>query len=324
MFPAARTRRLRSSPGLRSMVRETSLRAEDLMLPLFVDERCDAVRPIGCLPGVEAYPLDHLPRLSDELESEGVRTVMVFGVPRRKDAEGSGAWSEDGVAQSAVRALKSAGGLNVIADVCLCEYSDHGHCGVVRDGRVDNDSTLPLLGRTAASLADEGADIVAPSGMMDGSVAAIRQALDAGGHRMTPIMSYAVKYDSALYGPFREAACSAPAFGDRSGYQMDVGNRREALREASLDIGEGADIVMVKPALTSLDVISDCRRALDVPIAAYQVSGEYAMIMAAASMGAIDEERSMLETLTAIKRSGAGVIASYYTRRIVAELEVTQ
>ncbi len=320
MFPSVRMRRLRAAAGLRSMVRETALRAEDLVLPLFVDERHDEARPIACLPGVEAHPLRSLPRLAKDLESEGVRSVMVFGIPRGKDAEGSGAWQEDGIAQSAVRAIKSSADLNVIADVCLCEYTDHGHCGIVRDGEVDNDLTLPRIAGTASSLAAAGADIVAPSGMMDGMVAAIRGSLDDEGHHMVPVMSYAVKYDSAFYGPFREAACSSPSFGDRSGYQMDVANRREAMREASLDIGEGADMVMVKPAMSSLDIISDCRGAFDVPIAAYQVSGEYAMVMSGAAAGLFDADRAMLESLTAIKRSGADIITSYYTRDLVAKL----
>jgi porphobilinogen synthase len=314
-FPHWRPRRLRGSVPLRRMVRETQVTTDDLVYPLFVVTGRDVRREIPSMPGNFHWSLDRLPAEMEEIASLGIPAVLLFGLPESKDPAGSGAYAEAGVVQEAVRAIKQAvPELLVITDVCLCEYTSHGHCGVVREGRVLNDPTLELLARTAVSHAAAGADIVAPSDMMDGRVGAIRTALDAEGFTDTPILSYAAKYASAFYGPFREAADSAPQFGDRRAYQMDPANRREALKEVLLDLREGADMVMVKPALSYLDVIADVRAATQVPVAAYNVSGEYAMVKAAAAQGWLDEARTVDEILTSIKRAGADIILTYHAK----------
>jgi porphobilinogen synthase len=313
-----RPRRLRKSAALRALVRETHLRSEDFILPLFACPGQNVRREISSMPGVHNLSVDEIAREATAAFEMGVRGVILFGLPESKDETGSGAYDEDGIVQQAVRAIKrEAPDLIVIADTCLCEYTSHGHCGVVRDGEVLNDESLELLARTAVSQAQAGADIVAPSAMMDGQVSAIRKALDQDGLNDLPIMSYAVKYASAFYGPFREAADSAPAFGDRRAYQMDPPNAREAMREAELDVAEGADILMVKPATVFLDILKMVRDRFNLPLAAYHVSGEYALIKAAAQKGWIDEQRVMLETLTSIKRAGADIIITYYAREAV-------
>jgi porphobilinogen synthase len=313
--PFARFRRLRRSAALRRLVRETTLSPADFVYPLFVVHGTDVREEIPSMPGQHHLSLDYLPMEADALRSLGVRAVLLFGLPASKDEDGSEAYADDGIVQEAVRALKAADPeLVVITDVCLCEYTDHGHCGIIAEGEVDNDATLELLSRTAVSHAAAGADVVAPSDMMDGRVAAIRAALDDAGFGSTPIMSYAAKYASAFYGPFREAAESAPQFGDRRGYQMDPPNAREALREIEADIAEGADIVMVKPALAYLDVLSQARQRFALPLAAYNVSGEYAMVQAAAQNGWIDGRAVTLEVLTAIKRAGADIIITYHAK----------
>lgn len=310
-----RPRRLRATDTLRRLVRETSLSAADFIYPLFVTGGENLRRPIPSLPGVFHHSPDTLVREAEGAWSEGVPAVLLFGIPASKDAQGSQAWADNGVVQQAVRALKRAlPDLLVVTDVCLCEYTDHGHCGVVADGRVLNDPTLALLARTAVSHAHAGADIVAPSDMMDARVGAIRAALDDNRFADVAILSYAVKYASAFYGPFRDAAGSAPAFGDRRSYQMDPANRREAWKESRLDIEEGADIVMVKPAVPYLDIVRDVRERTDLPVAAYNVSGEYAMVKAAAQNGWLDERRAVLELLTGIKRAGADIILTYHAR----------
>jgi porphobilinogen synthase len=296
-------------------VRETRLSPEGFVYPLFVVHGSGVRNAVPSMPGQAQLSVDQLPAEAQELRALGIPAVLLFGIPAAKDEQASEAYAVDGIVQQAVRALKQADtDLLVITDVCLCEYTSHGHCGVIRDGDVDNDATLPLLARTALSHAQAGADIVAPSAMMDGQVAAIRQALDEGGCAHTPIMAYAAKYASAFYGPFREAAESTPQFGDRCGYQMDPPNAREALREIESDIAEGADIVMVKPALAYLDVIARARQRFDLPLAAYNVSGEYAMIKAAVANGWLDERRVVLEVLTAIKRAGADIVISYHAK----------
>ncbi|HJQ71479.1 MAG TPA: porphobilinogen synthase [Blastocatellia bacterium] len=316
-----RPRRLRRTEPLRAMMRETRLSPDDFVYPLFVCEGEGVRREIGSMPGCFNLSVDELVKEVDAARRSGVRSVILFGVPDAKDAEGRQAYAEDGITQRAIRALKrETKDVVVIADNCLCEYTDHGHCGVIEGGEVLNDPTLDLLARTAVSQAEAGADIIAPSNMMDGFVAAIRAALDSAGFEQIPIMSYAVKYASGFYGPFREAAQSAPQFGDRRGYQMDPANAREAMREAELDYQEGADILMVKPALPYLDIIRAVRERFDVPVAAYQVSGEYAMIKAAARMGWIDEERVSVESLTSIKRAGAEIILTYYARAMAERL----
>jgi porphobilinogen synthase len=313
--PFARFRRLRRSAALRRLVRETTLSPADFVYPIFVVHGTDVREEIPSMPGQHHLSLDYLPMEADALRSLGVRAVLLFGLPATKDEDGSEAYADGGIVQQAVRALKAADPeLVVITDVCLCEYTDHGHCGVIADGEVDNDATLELLSRTAVSHAAAGADVIAPSDMMDGRVAAIRSALDDVGFGSTPIMSYAAKYASAFYGPFREAAESAPQFGDRRGYQMDPPNTREALREIEADIAEGADVVMVKPALAYLDVLSQARQRFDLPLAAYNVSGEYAMVQAAAQNGWIDGRAVTLEVLTAIKRAGADIIITYHAK----------
>jgi porphobilinogen synthase len=320
-FPTVRMRRLRRSEPLRRLVRETRLERDDLVLPLFAVEGRGVREPVSSMPGVERLSVDELGEECRRVADLGIPAVLLFGVPAAKDARGSGADDPGGIVQRAVEAAKRAApGLCVMTDVCLCEYTDHGHCGLLDGEEVDNDPSVERLAATAVSHARAGADVVAPSDMMDGRVAAIRRALDAADFASLPILSYAAKYASAFYGPFREAAESTPAFGDRRGYQMDPPNRREALREMELDLAEGADALMVKPALPYLDVLAEARRRFDVPLAAYQVSGEYAMLMAAAANGWIDGPRAMRETLVAIKRAGADFILTYAAKEIAAEL----
>ena len=316
-----RPRRLRKSAALRALVRETHLRPEDFILPLFACAGENIRREISSMPGVHNLSVDEITREASDAFALGVRGVLLFGLPESKDETATGAYAENGIVQQAIRAIKhEVPDLIVIADTCLCEYTSHGHCGVVRDGEVLNDPSLELLARTAVSQAQAGADIVAPSAMMDGQVGAIRDALDHVGLNDLPVMSYAVKYASAFYGPFREAADSAPTFGDRRAYQMDPPNAREAMREAELDMAEGADILMVKPATVFLDILKMVRERFDLPLAAYHVSGEYALIKAAAEKGWIDEQRVMMETLTSIKRAGADIIITYYAREAVRAL----
>jgi porphobilinogen synthase len=306
-FPATRLRRLRRSEPLRDLVRETSVSIDDLVLPVFVAPESLAN---DRLPAMSRHTVESLLREVEELVRVGVPGVMLFGIPESKDDEGSGAWIEDGIVQQALRALRPRfPELLLVTDVCLCEYTSHGHCGVIADGEVDNDASVELLARTAVSHVEAGADVVAPSDMMDGRVAAIREQLP-----QTPIIAYSAKYASAFYGPFRDVADSAPAFGDRRGYQMDPGNVREALRECAQDVAEGADMLMVKPALPYLDVLRAVRDRFDLPLAAYNVSGEYAMIKAAAAAGDLDERSAALESLTAIKRAGADVIFTYWAK----------
>ena len=306
-FPATRLRRLRRTGPLRDLVRETTVSLDDLVMPLFV---APAALANERLPALQRHTVESVVREVEELVRVGVGAVILFGIPEEKDDEGSGAWIEDGVVQQALRALRPRfPELLLITDVCLCEYTSHGHCGVIHDGEVDNDASLELLARTAVSHVEAGADVVAPSDMMDGRVAAIRDQLPG-----TPIIAYSAKYASAFYGPFRDVADSAPAFGDRRGYQLDPGNVREALRECEQDIAEGADVVMIKPALPYLDVLRAARDRFDLPLAAYNVSGEYAMIKAAAAAGDLDERAAALESLTAIRRAGADVIVTYWAK----------
>ena len=313
-----RPRRLRRTDSLRSMVREARLSRENFILPLFACPGEGVRREISSMPGVYNLSVDEVAREALSAYEQGVSGVILFGLPEKKDEMATGAYAETGIVQQATRAIRRAvPEMVIISDTCLCEYTSHGHCGVVRRGEVLNDESIELLARTAVSQAEAGADIVAPSAMMDGQVSAIREALDGAGFEHTAIMAYAVKYASGFYGPFREAADSAPAFGDRRAYQMDAGNAREALREAELDYTEGADILMVKPATSYLDILRLLRDRFDLPLAAYQVSGEYAMIKAAAERGWIDEERVMLETLTSIRRAGADIILTYYAREAI-------
>jgi len=321
-FPKTRMRRLRASAGLRGLVRETELSAARLMLPLFVMDASSAAaerEPIAAMPGVERLSISAAVAEAEEAAALGVAAVLLFGVPAEKDEHGSGAWDDEGVVQMATRAIKQAHpDLLVVTDVCLCEYTTHGHCGVLAmDGdppRVDNDATVELLARAAVSHARAGADIVAPSDMMDGRVGAIREELDGEGFSETPILAYSAKFASAFYGPFREAAGSTPAFGDRRGYQMDPANGREAVREALLDVQEGADMVMVKPALAYGDLISAVKQATQLPVAAYNVSGEYAMVKAAAAAGYLEERATVLEILTSLHRAGADTIITYHAK----------
>ncbi len=315
-FPQTRLRRLRATPVLRDLVRETRLHPGDFVAPLFVEAGLDGRSPIDAMPGVDRLSISALIQEAGELLALGIPAVLLFGIPDHKDAEGSGAWDDEGVVQMATRALKEAHpDLLVMTDVCLCEYTDHGHCGLITpQGTVDNDSSVELLARTAVSQARAGADIVAPSDMMDGRVGAIRAALDDEGLTDTPIVAYSAKFASAFYGPFREAAGSTPAFGDRRAYQMDGANGDEAVREALLDVQEGADMVMVKPALPYLDVIHRVKEATHLPVAAYNVSGEYAMIKAAAAAGQLDERTAVLEALTSIRRAGADIVITYHAK----------
>jgi len=312
-FPVHRGRRLRRTPGLRALAQETRITPEQLVAPLFVIDRERQKQPTPSLPRHARLSADQAAEEAASLHALGVGSVLLFGIPSHKDAEGTAGYDENGVVPKVIRAIKRRVPEMVVwADVCLCEYTDHGHCGLIRNGEVDNDATLPLLARAAQAYARAGADLVAPSDMMDGRVAAIREGLDGGGYSHIPILAYSAKSASAFYGPFREAADSAPKFGDRRGYQMDAANRREALREIALDLEEGADAVMVKPALAYLDVIRDARERFDAPIAAYNVSGEYAMVKAAAANGWIDERRIVLEILTGIVRAGADFILTYH------------
>jgi porphobilinogen synthase len=317
-FPATRLRRLRRTGALRSLVRETRLYRADLVYPLFVGP--ESMRNEE-LPALRRFSVDDLAREAEELLGLGISAVILFGIPEEKDDEGSGAYAADGIVQRALRALRERyPDLVLITDVCLCEYTSHGHCGLIEDGEVANDATLELLARTAVSHVESGADVVAPSDMMDGRVAALRAALDEAGFTDTAIVSYAAKYASAFYGPFREAAESAPSFGDRRGYQMDPANVREAVRECELDVAEGADVLMVKPALPNLDVLRAVRERFDLPVAAYNVSGEYAMVKAAAARGWMDERQAATESLTAIARAGADFVVTYWAKELAAWL----
>jgi len=316
-FPVQRPRRLRSSETIRRMVRETGLSVDDLIYPVFVTHGEGVARPVKAMPGISNYSIDRLLEELAEVAGLKIPGVLLFGIPAVKDEAGTEAWASDGIVQKAVRAIKKTyPGLLVVTDVCLCEYTSHGHCGVVKDGRVLNDPTLDLLARTALSHAAAGADMVAPSDMMDGRVGVVRAALDDQGYENVLIMAYSAKYASAFYGPFREAAGSAPQFGDRKAYQMDPANAREALREVELDIGEGADIVMVKPALAYLDIIRRVKDEFNFPVAAYNVSGEYSMVKAAAQKGWIDERSVVMELLTGIKRAGADIILTYHAKDV--------
>jgi porphobilinogen synthase len=313
-FPVTRLRRFRRTSGLRGLVRETRLSLDDFVMPLFVGPEALANDD---LPGLARHSVETVADEAGELQRLGVKAVILFGIPDDKDEEGSGAYDDDGVVQRALRAIRElVPELVLLTDVCLCEYTSHGHCGVLEGDEVDNDESVKLVARTAVSHVEAGADAVAPSDMMDGRVGAIREALDDDGHEATPILAYSAKYASAFYGPFREAAESTPSFGDRRGYQMDPANVREALRECELDVDEGADMLMVKPALPCLDVIRAVREEFDLPLAAYNVSGEYAMLKTAAARGWLDERQAAVESLTAIKRAGADVIVSYWTKEL--------
>ncbi|WP_400260646.1 porphobilinogen synthase [Candidatus Methanomassiliicoccus intestinalis] len=316
ILPENRLRRLRINPTIRSLVRETSYCISDLIYPIFVDETISEPREIASMPGVIAYPLEMIAEETASLQDLGINAILLFGIPAHKDEQGSGAWVKDGIVQKATRAIKEISNMTVITDLCLCEYTSHGHCGVLAGEIVDNDPTIELYAQTAVSQAAAGADMVAPSGMMDGQVAAMRTALDDNGFLNTPIMAYSAKYASAFYGPFREAADSTPSFGDRRTHQMDPANLREAFREMEADLREGADILMVKPAMPYLDVIREARVRYEVPIAAYQVSGEYAMIVAAAQNGWLDRQRAIQESIMAIKRAGADMIITYFAKEI--------
>ncbi len=308
-----RMRRLRASEQLRSLVRETKLDISKLVAPIFVRYGSNVIEPVESMPGISRYSVDTVGKYASSLADLGISSVLLFGIPKNKDRTGTQAYAADGVVPRAVKTIKDyASSTTVITDVCLCEYTDHGHCGVLSGKSVDNDRTLPLLAKASLAYAEAGADIVAPSAMMDHQVMAIRSALDSHGNNDTAIMGYSAKYSSAFYGPFRSAAGSKPSFGDRKGYQMDVANKREAMKEIELDILEGADIVMVKPALPYLDIISEARNRFDTPIAAYNVSGEYSMIKAAGKAGCVDEDTAMIEVLTSIKRAGADIIITYH------------
>lgn len=321
VFPEYRPRRMRRNEALRSLIRETTLSAGQLIYPLFIVPGKKVKKEVPSMPGVHQISVDQLAAEARELQALGVNSVILFGIPEKKDGVGSGAHDKDGIVQRAIRELKNkAPDLLVITDVCLCEYTDHGHCGFLVNNEVDNDTTLEILAQTALSHAKAGADIVAPSDMMDGRVAEIRATLDENNFEMVPIISYAVKYASAFYGPFRDAAESTPQFGDRRAYQMDPANSREALREATLDVDEGADVLMVKPALAYLDIITRLKDEFDLPLAAYQVSGEYAMIKAAEAKGWIDGKRVMQETLLAIRRAGADMIITYFAKEMARAL----
>ncbi len=321
-FPIYRPRRLRKSENLRRMIRETKLTRDDFIYPLFVTHGRGLRREISSMPGIAQLSIDLAVKEAVEVDQLGIPAVILFGIPKKKDAQGSEAYAHSGIIQQAIKALKDKlPELVVITDICLCEYTSHGHCGVVKNGEVDNDATLELLAKTALSHAQAGADMVAPSDMMDGRVKIIREVLDQNGFTDLPIMAYAAKHASAFYGPFREAAESTPQFGDRRSYQMDPANAREALREVALDVQEGADIIMVKPALPYLDIIRTVKQEFNLPLAAYNVSGEYAMIKAAAQKGWLNEERVMLEVLTAIKRAGADLILTYFAKEAARLLE---
>lgn len=321
--PFHRGQRLRRSPGIRNMVRETHISPGTFMFPIFVSHGTNVREPIEPMPGISQLSVDNLKAEVDEIGSLGIGSVLLFGIPESKDATGTGGYASDGIIQNAVREIKNAQpDLIVATDVCMCEYTDHGHCGILLpDGEVDNDTTLPLLAETAVSHVEAGADIVAPSAMMDGQISAIRSGLDSAGYTNTTLMAYSAKYSSAFYGPFRIAADSAPQKGDRRAYQMDPANGREAMREVRADIEEGADIVMVKPALEYLDIIRMTRRISEVPVAAYNVSGEYSMLKAAAQNGWIDEDRAIIEVLTSIARAGADITITYHAKEAVALID---
>jgi porphobilinogen synthase len=322
MFPTVRLRRTRQNEKMRGLIRETHLNVDQLIYPVFIAEGIDSPHEIPSMPGIVQWPLKQIGREVERVAELGIPAVLLFGIPNEKDELGSQAYASEGIIQQSIRAIKKVSPETlVITDVCLCEYTSHGHCGVIRNGDVQNDESLELLARMALSHAEAGADIVAPSDMMDGRVGAIRHALDEHGFKGTPIMAYSAKFASGFYGPFREAAGSAPQFGDRRSYQMDPANGREALREVALDIEEGADIVMVKPALSYLDVIRQVRDRFDLPVAAYNVSGEYSMIKAAAQNGWIDEQRIVLEVLTAIRRAGADMIITYFAPEVAEWLK---
>lgn len=319
ILPENRLRRLRINTTIRSLVRETSYSLSDLIYPIFVDENITKPREIASMPGVIAYPPDMIADESASIKDLGINAILLFGIPSHKDDQGSGAWLEGGVVQKATRSIKEISDVTVITDLCLCEYTTHGHCGVLDHDIVDNDPTADLYAKTAVSQAEAGADMVAPSGMMDGQVEKMREALDASGYINTPIMAYSAKYASAFYGPFREAAESTPSFGDRRTHQMDPANLREAFREMEADLREGADILMVKPAMPYLDVIREARMRYDVPLAAYQVSGEYAMLVAAAQNGWLDRKRAISESLMSIKRAGADMIITYFAKEVAED-----
>jgi len=320
-FPITRMRRTRQNETLRDLVRETYLKTEQLIYPLFIAENIDVPQEISSMPGIKQWPLAYVGQEANRILELGISAVLLFGIPSEKDEVGSQAYNSEGIIQQAIRRIKAdSPDLLVMTDVCLCEYTSHGHCGVIYNGNVQNDESLELLAQMALSHVVAGADIVAPSDMMDGRVGAIRQSLDRSGYSSTPIMAYSAKYASGFYGPFREAASSSPQFGDRRSYQMDPANVREALREVDLDIDEGADIVMVKPALAYLDVIQQVRQHCNLPIAAYNVSGEYSMIKAAAQQGWIDEKRIVMEVLTGIKRAGADMIITYFAPEVATWL----
>ena len=320
--PDVRMRRLRSKAPLRAMIRETHLRLEQLIYPFFIVEGKGIKTPIKSMPGIHQQSIDEMLKEAAEVVALGIKSVLLFGIPATKDADATGAWHSQGIVQKATRELKKHfPDLSVVADTCLCEYMDHGHCGIVHEGKILNDPSLEILARAAVSQAEAGADIIAPSDMMDGRIAAIRAALDANGYENIPIMAYSAKFASALYGPFREAAESAPQFGDRTSYQMDPANAREAMREIELDIEEGADIVMVKPAMPYLDLISEARYITKLPVAAYNVSGEYSMVKAAAANGWIDEKRVVMELLTGIVRAGADLIITYHAKDVAEWLK---
>ncbi len=318
MFPKTRMRRLRENRILREMVTETKIDLRNLIQPIFIDENIGKNIPIPSMPNIERFSLETLTNEALKIEEMGISSVILFGIPREKDEFGTQAYNDDGIIQKSIRKLKKETDLFVIADLCLCEYTSHGHCGVVKNGKILNDETLELYKKIAVSYANAGVDMVAPSGMMDGQVQAIRNALDDNGFNYLPIMAYSAKFSSSLYSPFREAAESAPSFGDRKTYQMNYANSREAMREIALDIEEGADIIMVKPAIFYLDIIKMARERFDVPIAAYNVSGEYAMVKAAAMNGWIDEKNVVIEMLTSIKRAGADLIITYFAKDIAS------
>lgn len=321
-FPQFRARRIRGNENFRRMVSETTLSVNDLVYPMFSAFGKGIKKEISSMPGIYQQSIENIVKESIEVKALGIPAVLLFGIPEYKDAVGSDAYSDSGIIQETIRAIKSeVPGLAVITDVCMCEYTDHGHCGIIKDGDVDNDSTLELLAKEALSHAQAGADMVAPSDMMDGRVAAIRETLDEHGFDKIPVMSYAVKYASGYYGPFREAAESTPQFGDRRGYQMDSANRREAFREAASDIDEGADIIMVKPGLPYLDIVRDLRNEFNIPLAVYNVSGEYSMIKGAAANGWIDEERVVMETMIGFKRAGADIIITYHAKDVARWLK---
>ena len=322
LFPTVRMRRTRQNEKLRGLVRETHLNVDQLIYPLFIAEGITQPREIASMPGIMQWPLEHLGREAERIANLGIPAVLLFGIPTDKDETGSEAYNPQGIIQQAIRQFKaSVPDLLVITDVCLCEYTSHGHCGLIRNGSVQNDESLELLSRMALSHVEAGADIVAPSDMMDGRVGAMRRSLDEQGFNQAPIMAYSAKFASGFYGPFREAAGSTPQFGDRRAYQMDPANAREALREVELDIAEGADIVMVKPAMAYMDVIRQVRDRCDLPLAAYNVSGEYSMIKAAAQNGWIDERRIVMEVLTGIRRAGADMIITYFAPEVAAWLK---